>query len=53
MSQEAEEVDCVPGGGEIEAQATPRGARQILQMALAGEADEVVGEDRSVGHARA
>ena len=49
VAQEAEEVDRVPGRREIEAQAAPGAAGEIVEMALAGQADQAVGEDPPFG----
>ena len=38
MAKEAEEVDRMPGSSVIEAQAAPGAAREVAEMALAGQA---------------
>ena len=50
VPQEAEEVDRVAGRREVEAQAAPSGRGEIVEMALAGQADQAVGrQDRAFG----
>jgi hypothetical protein len=47
MPQIAEEVESVAGGREIEPQAAPGTAREVLEVALTGQTDQAVGRQRA------
>jgi hypothetical protein len=50
VAQEAEEVDGMARRGGIDAKPACAAAGQILEMARAGQPDEMVGEDLPLGH---
>ena len=50
VAQEAEEVDRMLRRRRIEAQASGGAAGEVVEMALAGQADQAVGEDLPLGH---
>ena len=50
VAQEAEELDRVARRGDVEPEPSGCGRGQVLEMTLAGQTDEAVGEDLPLGH---
>jgi hypothetical protein len=48
MPEEAEEVDRMPGGREIEAQARCARRAEVVEVALAGPTDQAIGQERAL-----